>query len=152
MHVNFCSQCGVEIRPGSRFCSGCGEEVVGPVPGDTPRGSGRFSSSRVRRVPTKSVGGAIALAIILPLFGFSGIGHLYVGRLARGILILLGSWAVDIVAVAFLIGGFFAPVLFALAFFFFLMGFVIFIWQIIDAAHLAEDWNAYAEETGGRPW
>jgi hypothetical protein len=43
------------------------------------------------RVNHKSEGVSILLAVLLGLFGLFGIGHLYVGRLARGLWLLFGG-------------------------------------------------------------
>ncbi len=41
----------------------------------------------------KSQKGAMLLAALPGAVGFLGIGHLYIGRLRRGLILLVGAWA-----------------------------------------------------------
>jgi TM2 domain-containing membrane protein YozV len=43
-------------------------------------------------VPQKSAGAAVALELVLGLFGVFGVGNLYAGRAAVGILLMLSFW------------------------------------------------------------
>ena len=92
----------------------------------------------------KSEGTTLVLSIVLGLLGINGIGQIYVGRVGRGVAILLGSivlFAVGIATVAIVVG----IVLLVIYF-------VIFIWQIIDARRLCQEFNRHVRETGKRPW
>lgn len=44
----------------------------------------------VQRLKTQKI--AIVLAVLLGAVGFLGIGHFYVGRIRRGLLLLIGAW------------------------------------------------------------
>ena len=98
------------------------------------------------------MGAAIGLTVGLALFGFYGIGQLYVGRVARGLLILFGDWVISILGIVFLIAGFAFPGFLVLALICFLFSFGWFIWQAVDVANLAGEWNASVEDTGEAPW
>ncbi|MET8044899.1 hypothetical protein ABZU25_29050 [Micromonospora sp. NPDC005215] len=43
-------------------------------------------------VPQKSAGAAIALELVLGLFGIFGVGNLYAGRTAHGVILMLSFW------------------------------------------------------------
>ncbi|MFI6236975.1 hypothetical protein ACIBD9_25725 [Micromonospora sp. NPDC050784] len=43
-------------------------------------------------VPQKSAGAAVALELILGLFGIFGVGNLYAGRTAYGVILMLSFW------------------------------------------------------------
>ena len=85
----------------------------------------------------------LLLAIILGLFALSGIGHLYLGKIGRGVGILIGGivlYAVGIVTLMFGVG----VVL--------IIGYlVLFIWQIIDSRRLCREYNDYYEDYGQEP-
>jgi hypothetical protein len=91
----------------------------------------------------KSDSTTLLLAIILGLFGLSGIGHLYLGMIGRGVGILIGGiilYAVGIVTLMFGVG----VVL--------IIGYlVLFIWQIIDSRRLCREYNDYYEDYGQEP-
>ncbi|MFI5929613.1 hypothetical protein ACIA3K_27065 [Micromonospora sp. NPDC051543] len=43
-------------------------------------------------IPQKSAGAAVALELILGLFGIFGVGNLYAGRTSTGVLLMLSFW------------------------------------------------------------
>jgi len=92
----------------------------------------------------KSEGTTLILAILLGLFGFCGIGHMYVGRIGRGVGILIGVW------VLYAIGG--ATLFILIGIPFVIGGFILFIWQIIDARNLCQEYNNYLLNNGRPPW
>jgi len=146
MPPQFCIQCGHQLQAGARFCASCGA-LAGGVPSAGP--------TRAPALPapgSKSVGGAVTLALILPFLGFYGIGHLYLERIGRGLAILFGDWAISTGAFVFLFVGFVFPGFLVLSGIFFLVSFVLFIWQILDASSLAKEWNRHVAETGQKPW
>jgi hypothetical protein len=91
----------------------------------------------------KSDSTTLLLAIILGLFGLSGIGHLYLGMIGRGVGILIAGivlWVVGVVTIMFGVG----VVL--------IIGYlVLFIWQIIDSRRLCREYNDYYEDHGEEP-
>jgi len=102
-------------------------------------------------VPQKSEGMAVVLALILGIFGLWGVGHVYAGKIGKGIgllvagLIFGGLFWVSLVLTVILIG--FA----GLAIF----GLILFggwLWQTYDAYETAKTYNILAQQTGRAPW
>ena len=86
----------------------------------------------------------LILAIVLGLFGLCGIGHMYVGRVGRGIGLLIG------VLVLAIIGG--ATIWFGIGAIFLIGVLILFIWQIFDARNLCREYNDYLSRNGRPPW
>lgn len=57
------------------------------------------------RARTKSDTIAIILALLGGLLGFLGVGHLYLGRLGRGLALLFGGWETSALGFCFLLAG-----------------------------------------------
>ena len=53
------------------------------------------------KAKTKSAGVAVFLALFVGALGFSGVGHIYLGRFGKGLFILLASWALTVVGLVF---------------------------------------------------
>jgi len=73
----------------------------------------------------KDAGIAAVLSLIIP-----GLGQMYVGKVGRGIIILLITIVLSVV----------------------LIGFIIWIWNIFDAYNLAKKYNEALKTTGTKPW
>ncbi len=102
----------------------------------------------------KSEGITLVLSIVVGLMGIMGVGHIYLGRVRRGLIILI---------VGVLIwGAVFVPVLFLG-----MLGeleedsvdptavigmFILFIWQILNSHKLCKEYNEHFEEHGKPPW
>ena len=116
----------------------------------------------------KSEGVTLVLSIVLGLMGLMGIGHIYIGRVRRGIAILIGGfliWAIVFIPIGFLsvledsqnlseeeiMTQLFGPMIGALIIGG-IGGFALFIWQIINARSLCRDYNLYYEKKGHAPW
>lgn len=134
----FCASCGKEISDEtSKFCSKCGA------------GRNNSSSPRLQKpVEWKSESTTLVLAIILGLFGIQGVGHLYVGKIGKGIAYLIGSLVIFGVAIGLIatgigviVGG---PLL--------IVYFVMFIFQILDSRKQCRYYNDYLEKNNQRPW
>jgi len=113
----------------------------------------------------KGEGTTLVLSIVVGLMGFMGVGHIYLGRVRRGIIILIVGlliWTIvfipmlmlgilseveeddfEMTAVMGLMGGFIVVGIAALA---------LFIWQIFNARKLCKEYNAHLEEHGEPPW
>ncbi len=115
--------------------------------------------------PQKDSAVAAILALLLGFFGILGIGHIYVGKLAKGIILLV-------------VGLLFGPLVFIFVFFSFMpfvasgpgigMGvafpfilvlviagaawLVLLIWSTVDAYRLAGEYNSHVAATGAPPW
>lgn len=87
----------------------------------------------------KDEGTTLILSIILGLIGLPGIGHMYVGKVGKGVGILIGSWLLIIVGIATMGIGL-------------IVYFVLFIWQIFDSRNLCRQYNQYLSQYGQPPW
>ncbi len=134
----FCPKCGAQIGKENAFCSNCGAKLVTKV--------APVVTQAAPTVGRKSEGIAVMLAILIGFIGFYGMGHLYVGRIRRGIAILLIDWAISIIGIVFVV------ILLPLGILFLLGSFALFIWQIFDAHGLARQWNRTVDDTGEAPW
>ena len=125
-------------------------------------------TSVVEQLPYKSPGTAALIAFIGGIFALPGIGHIYVGKVGKGIgilvlgLILYAVIVLTIVSVGFLasleqtnsesvndsagIGAIGFMLLLSIAYI------VLFIWQIFNARKLAKKFNEVVKATGKEPW
>lgn len=86
-----------------------------------------------------------------------GIGHIYVGRIGRGLLILFSGLILFIVWIfIFLLsilagaGGIIGALVLGIIF---IVGYIIiWFWQIFDANNLARKYNEIVNATGREPW
>lgn len=92
----------------------------------------------------KSESTALVLSIILGLFGIQGIGHIYVGKVGKGVGILIGSFILFAAGIATVFVGIGIVLL--------IIYFVVYIWQIIDSRNLCRKYNDELEDTGEPPW
>lgn len=160
---NFCSNCGEKFDTNAEIeeCPKCHSvlhehpEHIEPKP------------SIVLHLPYKSPGTAALIAFIGGIFALPGIGHIYVGKLGRGIgilvigLILYTLTVIMITSVGFLasfeqpslsndasvgIGALAGMLVFSIAYL------VLFIWQIFNARKLAKKFNEVVSQTQKEPW
>jgi TM2 domain-containing membrane protein YozV len=119
-------------------------------------------SAATKVIVYKSSGTAALLAFFGAIFGFPGIGHIYVGRIGRGLLILVSGFALYIFGWLAFLGGVFGGALgrsvavmqggATLGIVLILMYFGLLIWQIFDARSLAKKLNEQIQLTGREPW
>jgi len=111
----------------------------------------------------KSEGITLVLSIVVGLLGIMGVGHIYVGKVKRGIGILIGgilAWAsfLIIYGVYGVLEGpqlsdmqltvmVFGPFIIAAV-----AGITLFIWQILNSRKLCKEYNEHFEEHGKPPW
>jgi len=120
----------------------------------------------------KSEGTTLVLSIVVGLMGIMGVGHIYLGRVRRGIIILIigiigwGGIFVPFVMLGMLSAleegsvdpadmtgmmGMLAGMGVALLVWFIAMT-VLFIWQILNSRKLCRQYNEYYGEHGKSPW
>jgi|BEDMetMinimDraft_2_1075160.scaffolds.fasta_scaffold00388_5 hypothetical protein len=139
----FCPNCGREVREGSAFCPNCGFNLSGPKGGSQvpPPPPPQGTPPPPPPQSTKSVKTAVLLSVV-----YMGLGHIYVGRLTKGIPLLLVGLALGFVTGKLFDSG--NPVFLAtLAVFF-----AVWIWSILDARKLAKEYNTSVLRTGRAPW
>jgi Predicted membrane protein len=162
---NFCSNCGEKLEAYAEIeeCPKChtalhehSKHIQSPPP------------SVVETLPYKSPGTAALIAFIGGIFALPGIGHIYVGKVGRGIgilifgLILYVIVIIMITSVGFLasleqpnsaseyasagIGAIAMMLVFSIAYI------VLFIWQIFNARKLAKKFNEQVKMSHKEPW
>jgi hypothetical protein len=102
--------------------------------------------SIVTQLPYKSPGTAALIAFIGGIFGLPGIGHIYKGKLGKGIGILILGLFLYAMMIASIFG--FSPMTFIFAIAYLIM----FIWQIFSARGQAREFNKLVKESGKEPW
>lgn len=138
--AGFCSSCGNPLADKLSPCPNCGHtKTIFNAPPSAQQGS---SNSKSHNILYKDEGTTIILAIILGLFGFNGVGHLYIGKIGKGVMILVISFILFFVGIATV---FFGGIILLI------IHFVIFIWQIVDAKKLCRQYNYYMMTTGKEP-
>ena len=136
--MTYCSRCGNLAKEGAQFCDRCGAALSG---GQQPYGQPTtFSYTYYPERKDPLI--AVILSILLP-----GVGQMYVGRVGRGLMILITLSLLSLAPAQFL----FTIVSFSSFGLFWTMGIVLtivslvlYIWQILDAYRLAEDRNRQA--------
>ena len=138
---SFCSSCGNPLPSKYATCLNCGHSktVVSAPPNWSPN-----QQRPPMSVQYKNEGTAILLAVVSGLLMLSGIGHMYIGRVGKGIGILIGSWII--------IGIGFVTLLAYVGVVFFIIYLVIVIWQIFDVKTLCRMYNESLESNNTPPW
>lgn len=135
----FCANCGSILTDKNMPCLQCGHVKTtfnnNPIP-NSPQGL-------PAHMMYKNEGNALILAVVLGIFGLNGIGHIYIGKIGKGIGLLIGS------IVLFAVG--IATLLIFVGIIFLIMYFALFIWQIIDARNLCKEYNHAIKTTGNPP-
>jgi len=91
----------------------------------------------------KSESTTLILSLVFGLIGLNGVGHIYVGKVGKGISILIGSIIIFGAGFAFLGSS---------GWFLFILYFLIFIWQITSSRKLCQYYNGYVSSTGNSPF
>ena len=90
----YCRKCGFKVEEDDSFCPKCGAALKRGEP-EPPshnrlevdsRGASKVSEVQVTKQP-KNEGLAALLAFLLALIGFLGMGHIYAGRVGRGLIL-----------------------------------------------------------------
>ena len=135
----YCSKCGKELNADQAYCDGCGQKV-----------GSNSTRPQVIYVSEKSAGVAAVLSLL-----FTGLGQIYVGKIMRGLAvmllcILLGGIGAGLLYAAVFTGGLGGII--AVAVLLTIAYLVIWIWNIFDAYNLANSYNESVRRTGNRPW
>jgi TM2 domain-containing membrane protein YozV len=136
-----CPKCGNVFPDNSRFCGICGTPLYGQAP-----------PIYTQRVDDKEPFLAIIFSVIL-----AGLGQMYCGKIARGLVILAISIIPSVFILAFMtIGGMttyddFMGILLSIVVV--LVLYLIFwVWQIYDAYKLSLKWNEEVARNHVKPW
>ena len=99
-----------------------------------------YKEQRFNRPPEwKSMGVTMVLTIILGLFCIGGIGHLYLGKIIKGIVILIVGIILLVITILTMGIGLIALIPYAL-------------WVVYDSYKLCKRYNDDLEQTGRPPW
>ena len=134
----YCSKCGNMLNDGSSFCDKCGNKADGTI---------QPEPQRVVYVNEKSEGVAAVLSVV-----FAGLGQIYVGRVLRGLMIILLSSMVAILTVTAMVVLILSPFAFLMLAAASVVALVVWIWNIFDAYNLAKRYNESVRTSGKRPW
>ena len=148
--MGFCIKCGIDItEEHAEFCPKCGAPVEDRSKPHVDANVAQPDSKPLKR-PTewKSESTTLLLSIILGLFGVQGVGHLYVGKIGKGIAYLIGSLVLFGVAIGLIVTVVGAVIGVPLL----VVYFVMFILQILDSRKLCRQYNDSLEATGHAPW
>ncbi|MDO5861998.1 MAG: zinc-ribbon domain-containing protein [Thermoplasmata archaeon] len=121
----YCTNCGREMPDGAKFCPECGSSATGG--GEAPT-----STATALMVNKKSDGLAVILSFIIP-----GLGQLYLGKIDRGLAMLVGGIALGLLSLWLLFP--------AIAYI------VVWIYSMYDAYQVSEEYNRYLLEHNGQP-
>ena len=148
----YCQRCGKEINDSSTFCSSCGASTNGNaqtnnIPNYGPQNNAYVYSRE------KSNGIGIILGFFIP-----GLGHLYAGKIGKGLLIIFLGIILSLISSIAVVGalsfdstGTFTG---ASAFFIFLpiIYIILWIWNMFDVNKTINEYNECLRRTGNPPW
>tara|TARA_Y100001936_G_scaffold142089_1_gene138591 strand:- start:4680 stop:5180 length:501 start_codon:yes stop_codon:yes gene_type:complete len=129
----YCGKCGTPLAAKYSPCPNCGHvkttfaSVPTPQPGAMPSPS------------YKGTGTCVALALVLGFFGLCGVGHFYINKIERGIVLLIIGIILGVIAwVSMGIG---------------LVAFIPFLaWTVYDAHKWIKYYNSYMASHHKSPW
>ena len=131
-----CLKCGKENTEESKFCIECGASAGDPS--NTNTTNYRHNPNQ-RPIQWKSEGTTLVLTVVLGIFGLGGIGHIYLGNISRGIVILIVGIILSVVTLVTLGIGLVILIPFV-------------IWVVFDARKQCKHHNDHLEQTGRSPW
>ena len=154
---NYCSNCG-EILENLNYeeikkCPKCGIDLLQTA----------YTASKtsiVDQLPYKSPGTAALIAFIGGIFGLQGIGHIYIGKIGKGIGILIAGIIIAALFVITIMMGMRLMILmmdsnqmlFILSCVLGISYLVLWIWQIFNAKKLARKFNELVRTMGKELW
>lgn len=139
---DFCPKCGTGKKlQNESFCPKCGNKIFGNNSCSNCNTQYRANTNPTRQRPVewKSEGTTLILTIVLGIFGLGGIGHIYLGNITRGIVILI----VGIILLVFSIFTFGIGLIILIPFA---------IWVVFDSRSQCRSYNDYLEKNGKSPW
>jgi RNA polymerase subunit RPABC4/transcription elongation factor Spt4 len=142
----FCGGCGGPLASKFSPCPKCGhvKTTFAPPPqysnpGVNPQGGypqgGLYKSSGTTNLLS------ILFSILL---GTSGVGHLYLGQIGKGIGLMIGGWILIIVGAS--------TIFFGIGIIFFIGWFVLWIYSMVNANSECSKYNQFVSQNGRPPW
>jgi len=138
---SFCGGCGGPLASKYSPCPKCGhvKTTFAPPP--------QYSSPGVQpqNFLYKSSSTTNLLSILCSLFiGTSGVGHLYLGQIGKGIGLMIGGWI--------LLGVGIVTIFFGVGIIILIVWFVLWIYSMIDANKQCQIYNEFVSQNGRAPW
>lgn len=122
----YCRNCGGNLpSENSSFCPVCGK----------PQNN---ASAVTMASQTKNPGTAIIIALIAGILGFNGIGHMYIGKIGKGIILLIVGWIILALTILFIPIG--------------IIYIIFWLWQAYDVNSKAKYYNNFILNNGKTPW
>jgi TM2 domain-containing membrane protein YozV len=122
----FCRHCGKDFSFGHvTYCPTCGKPGKGVADITSP-------------INTKNPVNTLMIAILAGAIAFNGIGHLYIGKISKGIKYLVVGWILGAIAFLFPYLG--------------IIYFVFWIWQAYDAYRRAKHYNESFAKNDKEHW
>ena len=111
----------------------------------------------------KSQRKTLFLSVMVGLLGVMGVGHIYLGRLRRGIIILIiVPLSLTVIFISYTMLGLVKPqedvmvavirVLGGITLVVVIVFLVLFIWQTLNSSKLCKEYNKHLKQTGRPPW
>jgi hypothetical protein len=149
----FCPMCGGESRDGHQFCMHCGFNFKEPSAPTYPYPPYQPRPGIYPVLDRKDSGIATILALLPGLMGIMGIGHVYVGKIVQGFLLLILGIFLDALLVGSIFLGFITMgVGFILTVIILAVILIVLIFQTLDANRLAKQYNDHVLRYGRAPW
>ena len=133
----YCSHCEKDMPTNFIFCPVCGNAPTlqsQPTRQPLPQQTNYYQNNPPITVQPKSEALAIVLSVLI-----LGVGQMYLGKVGRGIGILVGGIILGVIGIATYGIGFIAAI-------------ILFIWQVIDSYNLCRRYNSYLLQNGRPPW
>ena len=129
----YCGSCGTALPAKYASCPKCGHVKTSLGAAPSPQQAQPTGSTY------KNQGTVLVLAIVLGFFGICGIGHFYLAKVGRGVVILIVGIILAAIALA---SGWFGLIIFI----------PFFVWTIYDANQLCKQYNHFLSTNGRAPW
>ncbi|MHA1398392.1 MAG: zinc-ribbon domain-containing protein [Candidatus Heimdallarchaeaceae archaeon] len=159
----FCRFCRAEIEDGSKFCPFCGasleenKDFVGStkeVKDQSPQSPPPYYAPQAQPPVLYYNRKEVSVAILLSMFAMAGTGHIYAGKVGKGIGLMVGfiiSLAMSYVSLYLFFIHFFDITVFLILFLISAISvFVIYIYTIINVSTTVKKYNQFLI-TNGRP-
>ena len=138
----FCTNCGKQFLDFVKFCSGCGTPINSPPPNSPPPNSPPPNNNQYQRpMQWKNEGTVLLITVIFGIIGCGGVGHIYLGKIGKGIgLLIIGIilFIISLVLIFMMMPFFIVLVIFA-------------IWVVFNARSDCRKYNDAMERTGRPP-
>jgi len=128
----YCGNCGTPLAAKYAPCPNCGH--VKTTFGAPPPAQANMQSPLFKSTAT-----TVVLALVLGIFGICGVGHFYIGKISRGVVLLIIGIILGIIV--------FASMGIGLIIFLPFLG-----WTVYDAHKSTEYYNNFVSSNNRTPW